>query len=101
MRTLIWGVTAIVIGLWSLVAWAAHALLGVGGQLAATNADLIPADPLAIEWISWLANSGTGLGEWLIVAVWAFVSLVIFALGFVATRLVPRFTSMRSMSTNR
>ena len=99
MKTLIWGLTAILIALWSLVAWAAHALLGAGGQLAANNADLIPADPLAIEWISWLANSGTGLGEWLIIVLWGFVSLVIFAIGFVATRFVPRLTT--SIPANR
>ena len=57
----------------------------------ASNADLIPADPLLVEWASWLAASGTGVGEWLVVILWAFVSLVLLALGFAATRLVPRF----------
>lgn len=93
MKTLIWIVTAAAMALWSLVAWITHGLVGVAGQLVASNADLIPADPLLVEWASWLAASGTGVGEWLVVAVWAFVSLVMLALGFVATRLVPRLGS--------
>ena len=93
MRNLVWGVTALLLLLWSGLAWLAHGLVGVGGEFVATNADILPADPLLVEWASWLASAGTGVGEWLIVALWALVSLVIVALGFVAARLVPRFTS--------
>ena len=91
MKTLIWIATAVLLGLWSLVAWITHGLVSVAGNLVANNADIIPADPLLIEWASWLASAGTGVGEWLVVAVWAFVSLILLAVGFVATRLVPRF----------
>ena len=91
MKTLIWIVTAAVIGLWSLLAWIVHGLVGVAGNLVASNADLIPADPLLVEWASWLAFAGTGVGEWLVVIVWALVSAVLLAMGFVATRLIPRF----------
>ncbi len=90
MKTLIWIATAVVIGLWSVVAWITHGLVSVAGNLVASNADLLPADPLLIEWASWLASAGTGVGEWLVIAVWALVSAVVLALGFVATRLVPR-----------
>lgn len=96
MKTLIWIVTAAVIGLWSLVAWLTHGLVGVAGQLVASNADLMPADPLLIEWASWLAGAGTGVGEWLVVALWAIVSLVLLALGFVATRLAGRLSLSRN-----
>lgn len=90
MKTLIWGATLIVIALWSLLAWLTHGLVGVAGSLVASNADLVPADPLLIEWASWLASAGTGVGEWLVVALWAVVSLVMLGLGFVAAKLVPR-----------
>ena len=93
MKTLIWIATAVLIGLWSLVAWITHGLVGVAGSLVANNADVIPADPLLIEWASWLASAGTGVGEWLVIIVWGFVSLVILALGFAGTKLVPRFRS--------
>ena len=91
MKKLIWIATAIVVGLWSLLAWITHGLVSVAGNLVANNADLLPADPLLIEWASWLASAGTGVGEWLVVAVWAFVSLILLAMGLVATKLVPRF----------
>ena len=91
MKTLIWIVTAVLLGLWSLTAWIIHGLVSIAGNLVATNADLLPADPLLIEWASWLASAGTGVGEWLVVAVWAIVSLVLLALGFAAAKLAPRF----------
>jgi hypothetical protein len=93
MKTLIWIVTGVVVGLWSLLAWITHGLVGVAGNLVANNADIIPADPLLVEWASWLASAGTGVGEWLVVAVWALVSLVMLAAGFVLTKLVPRFNT--------
>lgn len=96
MKTLIWAATAVLLGLWSLLAWVTHGLVGVAGSLVANNADIIPADPLLVEWASWLASAGTGVGEWLVVALWAFVSLILVALGFVATKLVPGFTSRRA-----
>jgi hypothetical protein len=90
MKTLIWIVTAAAIAVWSLLAWIAHGLIGVAGGLAAGNADIIPADPMIVEWASWLAMAGTGVGEWLIVAIWAAVSLVLLGLGFAAGALAPR-----------
>jgi hypothetical protein len=93
MKTLVWILTAAVIALWSLVAWITHGLVGVAGGLVASNADMIPADPVLIEWASWLASAGTGVGEWLVVAVWGFVTLVLVALGFVATKLLPQLSS--------
>lgn len=91
MKTLIWTVTAGILGLWSLLAWIIHGLVGIAGHLVSANADIIPADPLLVEWASWLASAGTGVGEWLVLIVWALVSAVLLAMGFVATRLMPRF----------
>ena len=87
MKTLVWVLTITLLALWSLVAWITHGLVGVAGSLVSSNADIIPADPLLIEWASWLASAGAGVGEWLVVAVWALVSFVMLALAFVAKRL--------------
>lgn len=95
MKTLIWIGTGLVIAIWSLVAWITHGLVGLAGSMVAANADIMPADPLLIEWASWLARAGTGVGEWLVVALWALVSLVLLGLGFVATKLVPRLGGVR------
>jgi hypothetical protein len=89
MRKLIWVLTIAAVAVWSGIAWLVHAAIGVGGNLAASNADAVPLDPEAIEWISWLATAGTGLGEWLVIAVWAVVSALIFLVGAIAARFLP------------
>ena len=90
MKTLIWICTAIVLALWSAIAWVAHGLIGVGGASSPPMPISCPSIPLLVEWASWLATVGTGVGEWLVIAIWAIVSAVVLALGFIATRLVPR-----------
>lgn len=90
MRSLIWTVTAAAVAAWSFLAWIVHGLVGVAGNLVAANADIVPADPQLVEWASWIASAGTGIGEWLVVALWAIVSLVLLVMGFAATRLLPR-----------
>jgi hypothetical protein len=90
MKTLIWIVTAALIGVWSLLAWIAHGLVGVAGNLVAGNADIIPADPELVAWASWLTAAGTDVGGWLIVAIWAMVSLALLGLGLAANALAPR-----------
>jgi hypothetical protein len=90
MKTLIWIVTAAVIGLWSLLAWMAHGLLGVAGNLVASNTDMMPLEPELVAWASWLAAAGTDVGTWLVVAIWAIVSLLLLGLGFAASALAPR-----------
>lgn len=101
MKTIIWVITAAVLGLWSLLAWFAHGLVGMAGGLISSNADMVPADPLLVEWASWLATAGTGLGEWLVVAVWAVVSVLLIGLGFAATRLLPTIASRYAAAPNR
>jgi hypothetical protein len=93
MKTLVWSLTGVAVGLWSLLAWIMHGLVGVAGGLIASNADVLPVDPLLVECASWVASAGTDIGEWLVIAVWALVSLVLVGLGYVATRLVPKLSS--------
>jgi hypothetical protein len=89
MRKLIWFLTIAVVVVWSGLAWLVHAAIGVGGNLAASNADIVPLDPETVEWISWLASFGTGVGEWLVLAVWAVVAAVVLAIGAIFARLLP------------
>jgi hypothetical protein len=86
MRKLVWFATIAAIAVWSLVAWAAHWLLGFGGTALSSNADALPVDPLAVEWIWWLSTIGTSVGEWIVIAVWALGSLAIVTLGFVGAK---------------
>lgn len=90
MRTLIWCGTLLVTGLWSLLAWALHGMVGLAGSALESGAGLIPLDPLLGDWAEWIASAGTGIGEWLVVALWAIGALVLLVLGFVATRFATR-----------
>lgn len=94
MKTLIWSLVALLVLLWSALAWAVHVLLGASGAVISGNADLLPVPPEMVELTSWLASAGAGVGEWLIIALWAIVSAVILASGFVLTRLTPRFKAI-------
>ena len=44
---------------------------------------------LTVEWLSWLALFGSGVGEWLVIAVWAVGVVVALAIGFAGSRLLP------------
>jgi hypothetical protein len=90
MKTLIWTGTGIVVMLWSLLAWMLHGLVGLAGGTIASGTQLLSLEPMFAEWASWLASAGTGIGEWLVVALWAIGSIVLGTLGFIATRFVGR-----------
>jgi hypothetical protein len=89
MRTAVWSIFAVAFAVWSLIAWGAHALIGAGGSLVAGNADVVPVWPEAVEPLSWLAHFGTGVGEWLVVAIWALVSGAMALAAYLVTRLLP------------
>jgi hypothetical protein len=91
MKSIIWIVTAGIIAVWSLLCWAAHEIVGLGGGLAAGNTDIVPMlPPEMIELLSWLAVVGTNVGEWLIIAIWAIVSAAVALVGAIAARLLGR-----------
>ena len=89
MQKLIFIVTVTALMVWSGVAWLAYTLIRLAGQAVASNADVLPADPEFVEVASWLAVFGTGLGEWIVIIVWAVAAAVILALGFVAKWILP------------
>ena len=89
MQKLVFIVTVTALLVWSGVAWLAHTLIRLGGQAVANNADVMPADPEFVELASWLAVFGTGVGEWIVIIVWAAVAAVILALGFVVKWILP------------
>lgn len=88
MKGLVWFISVVVFGIWSLLSWGAWALVGVTGDAVARHADVVPGSPELVEWISWLGGTGGSVGEWLVVVVWALGSLAIFALAAVIKRLL-------------
>jgi hypothetical protein len=98
MRKLIGAITAAVIAVWSLIAWIVYKLIGFGGNVAAANVDIVPVDPEAVEWLSWLAQFGASLGEWAVIAVWAIVAAIIALIGYIAAQVVPNKADRRRLS---
>lgn len=79
MRRLLWIVAWFAVAIWSLFAWGAYGLLDFFGGVAARNADIVPGNPEAVEWLSWALITLRGLGLGAIVFVWGLVSLLILA----------------------
>jgi hypothetical protein len=90
MRRLLWVVAWIAVAVWSLVAWGTYGLFDLFGDMAVRNADMVGADPEAVEWIAWALATLRGLGLGAIVFVWGLVSLLILAVPAVLGLLLPR-----------
>jgi hypothetical protein len=101
MKKLLWGVIALALVVWSGLAWVAHSLVGWGGSVASGNADIVTLNPEAVEWLSWLALFGTGVGEWLVVGVWAIGVVVALLLGAFGSRFLPQLSGLaQKLRTN-
>lgn len=90
MRSLIKIVAAIVLVLWSLFAWAVHALLGAAAGFAVANTWLIPVPP---EWVYWAAavlDGASGVGSVLVWIVWALGAAMILIVAAIALKLAGR-----------
>jgi hypothetical protein len=66
MRTLVLIVAALVLGIWSLFAWAVYSLLGFAGGLAESNAEILPIPPELIAWTVALLGGMGGLAVWIV-----------------------------------
>lgn len=96
MKKLVWPVIAIGLLIWSGLAWMAHSLVGWGGNLASSNADIVTPVPEAVEWMSWIALFSTNLIEWLVIGIWAIGVVIALAIGFAGNRLLPHVGSLAS-----
>lgn len=90
MRRLLWIIAWIAVAIWSLVAWGTYGLFDLFGGMAVRNADMVGANPEAVEWIAWMLATLRGLGLGAIVFVWGLVSLLILAVPAVLALLMPR-----------
>jgi hypothetical protein len=89
MKTLIWILFAIGLAVWSFMAWLAHTVIGFGGNIASGNADVFGLPPEAVEFVSWFAQFGAGVGEWLVIVVWALGAAIMWFTAYLLTRLLP------------
>jgi hypothetical protein len=90
MRSVIYVVAAIALGLWTLFAWAVHAFLGVAAGFAVANTWLLPVPP---EWVYWTAevlDGATGIGSALVWIGWGLGAALIALFTLLALKLVGR-----------
>jgi hypothetical protein len=94
MKKLLWPIVGFAIVVWSGLAWLAYRLVSWGGHLASTNADIVTPHAETVEWLSWLAMFGSGVGEWLVLGVWAIGTFIALAIGFAGSRLFPKLPAL-------
>lgn len=93
MRHLLWTVSTILVGLWSLFAWGAYSLIDLFGSTAARHADSVTNHPETVEWLSWGLGAFKNLGLAAVIIIWGLVSLLILAIPTALSLLVGK--SMR------
>ncbi len=94
LRRLVWSVVGALLVLWSLLAWGAHALFGVGGEALVTGSEmlpgeLLPADPAQVSWIAGLLDGLAGFGQGIVWVVWAIVAVLLLGLGLLGHGFAP------------
>ncbi len=93
MRRLVMIAAAVVFALWSLFAWAVHALLGAAAGFAVANTWLLPVPP---EWVYWAAqvfDGASGVGSVLVWIVWALGAALIVIVAMIALKLAGRLAT--------
>ncbi|WP_181703950.1 hypothetical protein [Chthonobacter albigriseus] len=90
MKGLIYGIAAVLIAIWTGLAWLGGKAVEIAGGAAATNADLIPIDPEWVVFASDMFQGLTGIGVAAVWVVWAIGALILFGLAALGGRLVER-----------
>lgn len=88
MKVFIWIVALIVLAPWSGAVWLSYALVDVSGDWMSANADLLAAEPQVVETLSWFGRTVAGVGEAVIIAVWALGVLSVSAMAWGLCKLV-------------
>lgn len=100
MRTIVLGLGAVAVAIWSALAFIAHLLIDVLGGYGARNADALPLPPDLIVAVSEGLRLVTGVGGPVVVTVWAIgagiIAMVTLIGMFVASRVSRRDTAMRA-----
>ncbi len=94
MRMLVWSVVGVLLVLWSLLAWGAHALVGAGGEVLISGSEmlpgeLLPVEPSQVSWLAGLLDGLAGLGQGIVWVVWALVAVLLLGLGLLGHGFAP------------
>jgi hypothetical protein len=90
VKSLIWVIAWLCVGLWTAVAALGYWVIGALTGLAANNADKVGGDAEMVEFINWLALLLQSVGEIAAVVLWAIVSLAILGVAWAIARLAGR-----------
>lgn len=88
MKIFIWIMALLVLAPWSGAVWLSWALVDVSGDWMSANADLLVAEPQMVESLSWLGRTLAGVGEAMILAVWALGVLTVWLIAWMLCKLV-------------
>ena len=79
MTRVLWVFASLGVAVWTLIAWSVYGLVGLFGDVAARNADIVTTHPETVEWLSWGLGAVRNVGLAAVVLVWGLVSLLILA----------------------
>ena len=86
MRSLVWIIAWLCVGLWTAIAAVGYWLINALTGFAANNADKMGGDAETAEFINWLALLLQSIGETAAVILWAVIALAILGIAWVITR---------------
>lgn len=86
MKTLVWIIAWLCVGLWTAVMALGYWVIGAVTGFAANNADKVGGDAEMVEFLNWLALFLQGAGEIAAVILWAVIALAILGIAWLITR---------------
>lgn len=90
MTRVILGAKAVLLVIWTILAFGAYFAINLVGDLLIRNADVVPVPPEGLELISWLLLAAQKIGFGVVVAVWLIGAAIIVAVGLLARRAAAR-----------
>ena len=72
-----WTIAIFVIAIWSLLSIGSYALLNVSAEWMTQNTDLVSKHPDVTGWLVWGLDLFRDIGVFVVISVWALVSLAI------------------------
>ncbi|MBI1181030.1 MAG: hypothetical protein GC201_10765 [Alphaproteobacteria bacterium] len=96
MKAFVWSLAGLGIAAWSAAAWAAFTLAHMAGDWAASTAAY--ADDGAQEIVVWMARVMAGLGEGVVILIWATMTLLIAGVAWFCTLMLDRTRMSRKQA---
>ncbi len=86
MNKLVWALAVIVVAIWTLLSVGGYALIDVSAEWMEQNADRLSIHPEVTGWLLWVLNLVRNLGVFVVIGVWAFISITIILAAWLIQR---------------